>query len=287
MGHHKQSRRYRKQKAIAKKCCSLLDYGTYVVQFNESLSKLYHQNNQTNTTPNTHSLVSYAGAKKVNNSTTQHQRPQNNRFTFFYLSFFAWMWTNSSSCDTSALSSSFCLANFHEGEKYNDFDFIHTLMQLLCQTFPTIQANCYGKELHDSYTKSQFYEYSHCYTFQCENKENSVQIWLVGRDIGYIWLELGMRMKWKEREREMIGFSYSIQINVNVSKFRAINYDKYVVVYPFCGMCVCACYISFGAKMSPTYVTAIESGLLSIFGLAAAKLVFSFFLSVHFKMMKM
>lgn len=41
-----------------------------------------------------------------------------------------------------------------------------------------------------------------------------------------------------------------------------------------------------GAKMSPTYVTAAESGRLSIFGLAAAKLVSYFFLSSHLKMIK-
>lgn len=41
---------------------------------------------------------------------------------------------------------------------------------------------------------------------------------------------------------------------------------------------VCMLHQLDGAKMSPTYVTAAESGRLSIFGLAAAKRVF-FFLS--------
>lgn len=52
---------------------------------------------------------------------------------------------------------------------------------------------------------------------------------------------------------------------------------------------VCMLHQLDGAKMSPTYVTAAESGRLSIFGLAAAKLVF-FFLSfcrfLHLKMIK-
>lgn len=105
-------------------------------------------------------------------------------------------------------------------------------------------------------------------------------------------LKVGERKKEMETEKvevkekwEIIRcFSYSIQINVNASKFRAINYDKYVVVYPFC---VCVHVTSVGRCENVADLCDsrwVGSAVYLWFG--SCKTCFCFFLSSHLKMIK-
>lgn len=131
----------------------------WVVQFNKPLSsKLYQRCTNKTSTARTYWINRGCKLKKT---TIQHQRPQNNRFALFSFFFlFASMWTNNSSRDTSALSSSDCVWLAPPCGKIQ-WLLLHSYVNAVVvyhSSSPTCsaQANCDGKELHDGYTKSHF-----------------------------------------------------------------------------------------------------------------------------------